>query len=247
MVAAYAVPAEGGVALVDAGLPGGEGRIVAALAEHGLQPNDIRVILVTHAHGDHIGGLAEIARLSGAPVLVHEADAPILEAGDPPVPNGLTAFGKAASLLAMPFMNRVKVTPWHGAIRLTSEHSLRDFGVEGIVIPTPGHTPGSLSLVMDSGDAFVGDLCSRFLPFGSALPPFGDDRATIAAGWRRVLTAGARFIYPGHGNPFPADNLREELDRLEWAGAGTNPLRVAVFIGLGVAAGLLTRRLLRRA
>jgi glyoxylase-like metal-dependent hydrolase (beta-lactamase superfamily II) len=245
-VAAYAVPAEDGIALVDTGYPGSEEKIVAALAEQGLRPSDIRVIVITHGHGDHIGGLAALAERSGAPVLVHEAEAPVLASGDPLAPEGLTPLGKLTAAVATHYLRRARVRPYTEALGIAKERSLADIGVEGILIPTPGHTPGSLSLVMDGGDAFVGDLCARLLPLGSPMPPFGSDRETIAAGWRRVLTAGARTIYPGHGRPFPAEVLWHELERLEAGESGTSPLRVAVFVGLGVVAGMLTRRFLRR-
>jgi glyoxylase-like metal-dependent hydrolase (beta-lactamase superfamily II) len=245
-VAAYVVPAEDGIALVDTGYPGSEDTIIAALAEHGLRPSDIRVIVITHGHADHIGGLAALAQRSGAPVLAHEAEAHVLASGDPPAVKGLTTLGRLAAAAATPYLRRMRVTPYAEALGIAKERSLADLGVEGMLIPTPGHTPGSLSLVMDGGDAFVGDLCSRLLPFGSPLPPFGSDRETIAAGWRRVLTAGARTIYPGHGRPFPAEDLRNELERFEGGESGTSPLRVAVFVGLGIVAGMLTRRFLRR-
>lgn len=246
-VAAYAVPADGGVALVDAGYAGSEDRIFAALAEHGLQPADVRLIVVTHGHADHIGSVAALAQRSGAPVFVHEVEAPVLEAGTPLAAEGLTPLGKVAAVLLGPMFRRARVTPYSDALALSRERSLADFGVEGILIPTPGHTPGSMSLVMDNGDAFVGDLCSRLLPFGSPLPPFGDDRASFAAGWRRVLTAGAKTIYPGHGKPFPSDQLWTALERLEAGDDGQSPLRLVAFVGLGILAGLLSRRFFRRA
>ena len=86
---------------------------------------------------------------------------------------------------------------------------LRDIGIEGRILHTPGHTPDSISVVLDDGDAFVGDLSMnwpKFLGFNYR-PLYIDDMDSIYAGWRKVLDAGLKTIYPGHGKPFPPERL----------------------------------------
>ncbi len=87
--------------------------------------------------------------------------------------------------------------------------SLEDYGIPGVVIPTPGHSPGSLSVVLESGEAFVGDLAMNRLPLTlrPSLSIFGDDVHTLKRSWRRVVESGARTIYPAHGRPFPVEAL----------------------------------------
>jgi glyoxylase-like metal-dependent hydrolase (beta-lactamase superfamily II) len=96
------------------------------------------------------------------------------------------------------------------------ECSLTGFGVAGRVLHTPGHTAGSLSLLLDSGDAFVGDLVAKIPVVGRTYVPFFSDggRATVHASWRRLLAAGADRIYPAHGECLGADDLRDELVRV---------------------------------
>ena len=72
---------DGSVTLVDTGLKSAPPRILAALAEIGSGPSDVTTILLTHAHGDHAGGAAELARLSGRGITVHEVDAPYVRTG----------------------------------------------------------------------------------------------------------------------------------------------------------------------
>jgi glyoxylase-like metal-dependent hydrolase (beta-lactamase superfamily II) len=80
---------------------------------------------------------------------------------------------------------------------------------------TPGHTPGSISVVTDRGDVLCGDAVMSFLPItGAGLRPiFVSDRAEVFASWRKMLDNGAATIYPAHGAPMPAARLRDALER----------------------------------
>lgn len=211
---AYLLPAQAGYALVDAGNPCMEFLLFAALRRHSIQPEEIKLIVITHAHLDHVGGLRTIARRCGnPPVLVHALEAPLLESGTVVFPAGTVPIGKVIHSVGVrlaPFIRFHGVAP---AYRLAGAESLRDFGLDGRVLPTPGHTSGSVTILLDSGDAFVGDLCINVNPFvvGPVFPPFADDVAALYRSWKDVLDAGARRIFPGHGRPFAAHHLRAKL------------------------------------
>ena len=87
------------------------------------------------------------------------------------------------------------------------EFSLAPFGISGKVLYTPGHTLGSVSVLLDSGNAFVGDLAMNGIPFHfrPGLPIFAEDLELVKRSWRLLLDQGAKVIYPGHGKPFRAD------------------------------------------
>ena len=91
--------------------------------------------------------------------------------------------------------------------------SLEEYGLAGRLIHTPGHTSGSLSLLLDSGEAFIGDLAmsSRNLRFGPGLPLFAENYEQVKQSWQKLLDLGAKMIYSGHGKPFPAEALRRQL------------------------------------
>lgn len=88
--------------------------------------------------------------------------------------------------------------------------SLEPYGVGGQVLHTPGHTPGSVSIVLDSGDAIVGDLAMNRVPLRlrPGLPIFAEDMSQVKRSIEKLLAAGAKVIYPAHGKPFQADVLK---------------------------------------
>ena len=88
-----------------------------------------------------------------------------------------------------------------------------EYGIPGKVIYTPGHSWGSVSVLMDSGEAFVGDLAMNMLPMrlNPGLPVFGDDFQIIKKSWRKLLDMGAKTVYPAHGKSFPVEILYKDL------------------------------------
>lgn len=207
----YLVPAGEGVVLVDAGLYGTAGRVYRALAAHALPPDAIRLIVVTHVHLDHVGALAAIQARCGAPVMVHLIEADLLRQGQVVVPHGTNRYGKIATtvLAGLNRLARLRFRPCQPAHVVTGGESLATFGLAATLLHTPGHTAGSITVLCDNGDAFVGDLAVNHSPFGLGpiYPPFGDDGAAILASWDRLRAAGAKRLYPGHGTPFPAARL----------------------------------------
>jgi glyoxylase-like metal-dependent hydrolase (beta-lactamase superfamily II) len=86
-------------------------------------------------------------------------------------------------------------------------------GIHGKALYTPGHTSGSMIILLDSGEASVGDKAVGGLP--QCLSPytsiFLEDANQVKASWRLLLEQGAKWIYPAHGKPFKADVLARKL------------------------------------
>lgn len=211
---AYLVPTGTGYVLIDTGDPGLTFLLFAVLKQRRISPRQIRLIILTHIHYDHIGGLWAVQSQSGAPVMVHEAEAADLAAGRVVIPAGtyfvsksLAALGKGAS--------RFFRFPGYRAEHIISaeEQSLHKFGLEGSILHTPGHSPGSTTILLANGDAFVGDLCPNtwFNHWvASRFPPYADDIAAVYRSWERLLNTPAQMLYPGHGLPYPAEVLRRD-------------------------------------
>ncbi|MDH3249931.1 MAG: MBL fold metallo-hydrolase [Acidimicrobiia bacterium] len=152
-VNAFIVDGDDGVVLVDTGLPNRHGAILDGLATIGRKPGDITAIVVTHGHADHAGGAAGLKRESDAALIASETDAAVVR-GDAPAP--------PPPILDFPIIR--------GLARLvpTAEGAVVDHLVttgpvpvasDLTAVPTPGHTAGHISLLLDrhGGVLFAGD------------------------------------------------------------------------------------------
>lgn len=84
-----------GVIVVDAGQPKKARAFLAGLSRASIRPEAVQLILLTHAHWDHMGSAAELERITGAPLAVHEKEVGWVEQGNPPLPPGVTPWGRA--------------------------------------------------------------------------------------------------------------------------------------------------------
>lgn len=133
-------------------------------------------------------------------------------------PPGVTPWGKVLSaFLAATMVPFQSFPPATVDIRVTDEGlDLAPFGVSGRVVYTPGHSPGSLTVLLATGDALVGDLCMNApgLRRGPCLPVFAEDPTRLRGSLEKVLALGARTIHPAHGLPFPASWIEAALPLL---------------------------------
>jgi hydroxyacylglutathione hydrolase len=208
MVNVYIVKQDG-VILIDTGIPGSEHAILSALKGAGIEPQEVGLILVTHGHGDHAGSAARMQDLTGAPVAAHEHDAGMLRSGMQGrlVPTGL--IGRIA-ILFLGSVNKTNYPAVNPEIVVKGVMDLAAFGIDGKIIPTPGHTPGSVSVVLGNGDVFSGDLIFPQIPSGKpGLPFWADNPGGVFMSVRTLLAYNPQMFYPGHGGPFLVASVRQ--------------------------------------
>jgi len=203
-----------GIIMVDAGDPISRKKLLKRLDSLSINPRDISLLFLTHGHIDHVCSANEFKNLTGCRVAINYREKDWVEKGLVFVPPGINAWGKVCSALGTVLKPFMKFTGTPVDITLEdNEYSLESYGIHGRIIHTPGHTSGSMSLLLDTGDAFVGDLAVNGLPLriGPGMPEVGDDAAAIKEHWRLLFSMGAKQIYPCHGRQFYADILKRYL------------------------------------
>lgn len=152
-VNAFIVDGDDGVALIDTGLPRRHGAILDGLTSIGRKPGDIAAIVITHGHADHAGGAAVLKRDSGAALIASETDAPVVRGDAPAPPPPVMDFPLLRSLIGL-------LPPAEGVV---VDHPVAEGPAPVVsdlsVVPTPGHTAGHISLLLDrhGGVLFAGD------------------------------------------------------------------------------------------
>jgi hydroxyacylglutathione hydrolase len=174
--------------LVDTGSPGEANAILQVLERERVNPHSLSLLLHTHGHSDHAGSTHELRRLTGAPVAVHAADAALLRTGR----NGPLPPTRLEARLVKPFVDRPfpAVDP---DITFDHELDLSPYGIDGSVLLTPGHTAGSISVLLDGGEAIVGDVMmggfmgGRLLPSRPAYHYFAEDLPAVRDSIRQLI------------------------------------------------------------
>jgi glyoxylase-like metal-dependent hydrolase (beta-lactamase superfamily II) len=209
----YLVRHEGAI-LIDAGNSNQEKKFERAMDRLGVRSDEIRLILATHGHADHIGSAKALRDITGAPIAIHEADREWLEKGIIEAPPGASRWGRVMASGFLYAESFFRFQPVEADIIFEDdEFSLEEFGIAGNVFHTPGHSPGSVSVVLETNDAFVGDQAMNGLPFRfrPGLPILADDIEEVKESWRKMLKMELKNIYPGHGKPFPAEVMRKAI------------------------------------
>ncbi len=145
-----------------------------------IEIRDIGYVLITHYHPDHMGIAGELIRLGVKPLIVdvqrefvHSSDEILRRSGAEFVP--IDESGAVCISCA------------------ESREFLRGIGIDGEIIYTPGHSDDSISLILDSGTVFVGDL-----PPIDVIDGYNDD--TIKKSWDLILRHSPKIICYGHAN-----------------------------------------------
>jgi endoribonuclease LACTB2 len=163
--------------IVDLGWPGRMGELLANLERMDVPLGELKYALATHYHIDHAGCAQELKR-AGVPLLVLETQA---------------AWIPKMKEFTKPQDNYTEIT-LNDNVTITfaeSRATLARIGIAGRIVATPGHSDDSVSLLLDSGEVFTGDLTPLALT--------EEGNASVLASWRTVKELGATMIYPGHG------------------------------------------------
>ena len=203
-----------GTIMVDGGAPKKAKEFTKAIEKIGINTLDIKLIILTHGHWDHIGSTKEIKKLTGAKIALHHLEKEWLEKSLKPMPPGVTTWGNILSKIITVLLPLISIPGTNVDVVIGNEGiSLGEYGIPGKVIYTPGHSSGSVSILLKTGEAFVGDMAMNKFPlrFSPGLPIFAEDPVKLNESWKSLLDQGAKIIYPAHGKPFSAEIIRAAL------------------------------------
>jgi glyoxylase-like metal-dependent hydrolase (beta-lactamase superfamily II) len=173
----YLIEAKSGKLLIDCGWPGTLPKFMAELKRKGVPLKEINYLLVTHFHPDH-AGLTQELKKQGIKLIVLECQTEFI--------SPFAEFFKGKDFPYVPISQNDNLV-------LKMEESrkfLASIGLDGEILHTPGHSDDSVTLILDEGFAFTGDLHPSFMDI--------DDPKTRAS-WDTIRQHKITRIFPGHG------------------------------------------------
>ena len=190
------------LAVIDTGTSGNAQKTVAYIQKLGYQPTDVKTIILTHFHMDHMGSAKELKDLTNAKVAVHAEDADYVS-GKKPLPKPKNILFRAVSSFVKPVPVQVDVILKEG-----------DKIAGLVVIHTPGHTPGSIMLLDEERKVlFAGDTLRYDGKKVSGAPEqFSTDPNQIRESIAKASTLNFDVMLPGHGETLKP-NASEEIKK----------------------------------
>ena len=208
LVNAYLIEDGGELTIIDAGLPGYWDGLLATISGLGRSIDDVRGVVLTHGHGDHIG-FAERARKAGLGIRVHADDLLLAKGGakNPSRMVGPYRVGPIVRFLWFAARGGYFRAPSIGDAIPFDDGATLDLPGAPRVIHVPGHTPGSAALHVAGVDGlFVGDALNTYAftngRSGPRLSPLNADRGQALESLRRLEGLEVTHVLPGHGAPW---------------------------------------------
>lgn len=186
----YALDLNDGKLLIDCGWPGKMDEFLSVFKRKGVDPHSIRYLLVTHFHMDHAGLVQEFKNLGATLILMSS------QVGYPQ---------KLADFLRPKESGFLEIQPQGNLLLEFSESRafLARLGLAGEILPTPAHSPDHVTLVLDNGWAFTGDLPPHDLHDPS--------QPEWHASWDRIFARPITRLYPAHGTPVQIETSVRQL------------------------------------
>ncbi|OPY74419.1 MAG: Metallo-beta-lactamase L1 precursor [Syntrophorhabdus sp. PtaU1.Bin058] len=188
----------GELILIDTGAGTGTETVIGNIISLGLDPKRITTVILTHCHIDHVGGAHVFKGRYGSRIVMHELDAAAVERGD----NRMTAA----------YWYGVDFAPLDVDVKLAGKENRLSFpGNEIVCLHTPGHTPGSISVYVDTGGKRV--LFGQDI-HGPFLAEFGANISHWQKSMEMLLSLKADILCEGHfGTYRPNERVTEYIER----------------------------------
>jgi glyoxylase-like metal-dependent hydrolase (beta-lactamase superfamily II) len=207
----YLIAAGERTMLVDASTRANRKRLERTLRKSGIVRLDW--LFLTHSHFDHTENAEWIRTEFGAKIAMSRRDAEIAASGVMSFPAGTNPFSRVvANLLSRIPAGLASCEPFDIDLVIDGKTDLSELGFAAFFLPTPGHSSGSTSIIVEDEIAICGD--AAFGVFGNdAFPPFADDVPQLLESWDKLSETGCTLFLPGHGSEISAKTLKESAQR----------------------------------
>ena len=198
--------------LIDTGRANSWNKLSSKLDEI-LGKDKLSGLILTHTHFDHVENAAKIKEKYNSIIIVHQSESEYLMLGNSPLPKGSNlATGFMTEVLGKKLESRYQYEKVNPDIIVDQKYDLIDFEFNAYIIHAPGHSKGSMSIIIDNEIAIVGD--AMFGVFGNSIyPPFADDPETMVKSWNKLINTNCDLFLPGHGKEISRKLLESQYEK----------------------------------
>lgn len=208
---AYLIAAGTHNILVDTGSKSSYNNLLRSFTQ--LYCAKIDILIITHAHYDHCDNSSKIKNQEGCKVIMSKYESEFAQKGYGPLPKATLFVTRPVAYLGKQLERKVALfTPFPVDILVDEYLTLNDIGLNIEIIHTPGHSQGSISVIVDREIAIVGDAMFGVFP-GSIFPPFANDVPLMRKSWKKLLDTGCVLFLPGHGRKIKRELLEAKLNK----------------------------------
>ena len=188
-------------------------KILSSKIDEILGENELSCLILTHTHFDHSENAAKIKKKYKSKIIVHQSESEYLMHGSSPLPKGTNlTTGFMINTLGKRIQSRYNYEPADPDILVDKKYDLVNFGFNAHIINTPGHSKGSMSVIIRDEIGIVGD--SMFGVFGNSIyPPFADDTENLVKSWSKLISTNCDLFLPGHGKGISRKLLKMQYEK----------------------------------
>ena len=202
----YLVETDTGFILVDTGSPSNRGELESKLDQFGCKSGNLHLILLTHGDFDHSGNAAFLRRKFDTKIAMHIEDSPMVERGDMFLTR--KKGNRIQSWIVKTMFGFGKSQRFTPDLEITDGLNLAEHGLNAQVIHIPGHSKGSIGILINDGTLICGDLFES--TGGSENPKLNslmDDLQAANRSIDKLKNLKVGTVYPGHGQSFTLDTF----------------------------------------
>jgi hydroxyacylglutathione hydrolase len=210
---AYLMVYDNNVILVDTGKKAAFKTLSRNIESLKLSIIDISTLILTHTHFDHCQSAKKIKEISNCRIITSRIAEDFIKNGYTKLPDGTLPVTKLISRLGN-FIGEKKFgyEPFHSDILVEDVYNLSISDSILKIIATPGHSPDSISIIVDNEIAIVGDAMFGVLK-NSIFPPYSDDIEKMIESWGKLLSNECSVFLPGHGRAINRNLLEKEYSK----------------------------------
>jgi glyoxylase-like metal-dependent hydrolase (beta-lactamase superfamily II) len=208
----YLIATPKGNLLIDTGLKRYRKKLIKSINSLDLTNTKIDFLILTHTHFDHCQNARFLKKTFNCQIIIGEPEKEFAQKGYTPAPRGTNWLTNMISKLGNSVGKNVLCYETFEADFTEKTINFKGLGFDIDVLNTPGHSSGSISIIVNKETALVGDTMFGVFK-NSIFPPFADNKNELFGSWKKLLDSGCNLFLPGHGGEINRELVKKELKK----------------------------------